>query len=174
MTQIERTVEIDAPLERVFAFVIDIRNHRRIVPAQTQEQLLNAGEIPLRLGTVVRLRARYGGIRWTLASRITAFDPPDSLHQSSAYFRDEQVHGPFALWQHDHWFTSMPSGSTRLTDRFTYAAPMGPLGRLVERLWLSDRLRHLLEYMQTTEKCLLESEEAEEVMVGEHSTDVRP
>jgi ligand-binding SRPBCC domain-containing protein len=157
MPQIERTVEIHAPLEQVFAFVTDIRNHRRVVPPQTQEQLLDAGEMPLRLGTVIRLRARYGGIRWTLASRITAFEPPDPVHPESAYFCDEQVRGPFALWKHDHWFAATPIGSTRLTDRFTYAAPLGPLGRLVERVWLNNCMRHLLEYMQTTEKQLLES-----------------
>jgi len=158
MPHIERAVEIHAPIERVFAFITDIRNHPRVVPPQTQEQLLDAGEMPMRLGVVVRLRARYGGIRWTLASQITAFDPPGSLHPGSAYFRDEQVSGPFAVWRHDHWFASTPAGSTCLTDRFTYAAPLGPPGRMIERLWLHDRLTHLLEYMQATEKRLLETE----------------
>jgi len=156
MPTTERTVEIHAPLERVFAFVTDMRNHRLVVPPETQEQLVDAGNIPMRLGTVVRLRARYGGIRWTLSSRITVFEPPDPLLPISAYFRDEQVNGPFALWQHDHWFTALSDGSTRLTDRFTFAAPFGLLGRLAERLWLNNRMRHLLEYMQTTEKHLLE------------------
>jgi ligand-binding SRPBCC domain-containing protein len=158
MPQIERAIEIDAPLARVFAFVIDIRNHSRLAPPHTQEQLLDPGAIPLRLGAVVRLRARYGGIRWTLASRITAFDPPGPAHPESAYFRDEQVHGPFAEWRHDHWFASTPTGGTRQTDRFTYAAPLGPIGRLVERLWLDEQMRQLLEHIQTTEKHLLETE----------------
>ncbi len=158
MPTIERTVEIDVPLERVFAFVTDMRNHRLVVPPQTQEQLLDAGDNPMHVGTVVRLRARYGGVRWTLSSRITVFEPPDTLQPDKAYFRDEQVSGPFALWQHDHWFTALSDGSTRLTDRFTYAAPFGPLGRLAERLWLDNRMRQLLEYMQTAEKQLLEAE----------------
>lgn len=158
MPQIERIIEIRASLETVFAFVTDIRNHGRTVPPETQEQLLDAGDIPLRLGTLVRLRARYGGIRWTLASRITAFDPPDPLHLESAYFRDEQVRGPFAVWQHDHWFAATPTGHTRQTDRFTYAAPIGPLGRLVERIWLNDRMRYLMEHIQETEKRILETE----------------
>jgi ligand-binding SRPBCC domain-containing protein len=158
MPQIERTVEIHAPIERVFAFITDIRNHARVSPPETREELLEAGDIPMRLGTTVRLRARYGGVRWTLASRITAFDPPDASHPDSAYFRDEQIHGPFAVWKHDHWFESTAGGGTRLTDRFTYAAPLGPLGRLAERFWLNAQLRHLLEHMQTAEKQLLESE----------------
>ena len=111
----------------------------------------------MRLGTTVRMRARYGGVRWTLASQITAFDPPHASRPESAYFRDEQVRGPFAVWQHDHWFASITNG-TRLTDRFTYAAPLGPLGRVAERLWLDGRMRHLLEYMQTAQKRLLETE----------------
>lgn len=162
MPQIERSIEIDAPIERVFAFVADIRNHRSVVPPQTQEQLLDAGDLPMRLGTTVSMRARYGGVRWTLASQITAFDPPHSSHPESAYFRDEQVRGPFAVWQHDHWFVSTPTGGTRLTDRFTYSAPLGPLGRLAERLWLNSSMRQLLEYMQTTEKRLLETENSVE------------
>ena len=162
MPQIERSVEIHASIERVFAFVTDLRNHRRVVPPQTQEQLLDAGDGPMRVGSVVRMRARYGGVRWTLASRITVFDPPGGDHPESAYFRDEQVRGPFAVWRHDHWFASTSAESTRLTDRFTYAAPLGPLGRLAERLWLDARMRHLLEYMQTAEKRLLEKGQCEE------------
>ena len=158
MPRIERSIEIAAPIERVFAFVTDIRNHRRVAPPQTREQLLDAGDSPMRAGTIVRMRARYGGVPWTLAAQITAFDPPDSSRPHSAYFRDEQIQGPFAVWKHDHWFASTPNGGTRLTDRFTYAAPMGPLGKLVERFWLNGRLRHLLEYMQTTGKRLLEEE----------------
>jgi ligand-binding SRPBCC domain-containing protein len=157
MPQTERTVEIYAPIQRVFDFVADIRNHRLVVPPETQEQLLDGGDGPLQLGTVVRLRACYGGIYWTLASQITAFTPPDSILTGTAYFRDEQVQGPFALWQHDHWFASTPTGSTQLTDRFTYAAPCGPLGRLVESIWLNARMRHLLEFMQVAEKDLIET-----------------
>ena len=158
MPQIERTVEIHAPIQRVFAFVADIRNHRLVVPPHTREQLLSGGDSPLRVGTVVRLRARYGGIYWTLASRITAFEPPTAVQPGNAYFRDEQVSGPFALWQHDHWFASTPDGHTRLTDRFTYAAPLGPLGKLAENIWLNGSMRHLMEFMQVAQKQLIEQE----------------
>lgn len=158
MPQIERTVEIHAPLEQVFAFVTDVRNHPRVVPPRTQEQVLDTGDIPLRLDTVVRFRARYGGIWWRLASRITAFEPPTPLRPESAFFRDEQVRGPFGQWKHEHWFTTTPVGSTFLTDRFTYQAPLGPLGKLIEYLWLHRQLHHLLEHMQTAEKRLIEAE----------------
>lgn len=158
MQQIERTVEIHATIEQVFAFVTDIRNHSLVAPPETQEQLLDPGDVPLRLDSVVRMRARYGGIRWTLATRITEFTPFD-LESGTAYFRDEQISGPFAYWRHDHWFASTPDGGTLLADRFTYAAPLGPLGRLAEILWIDRRLRRLLDHMQAAQKQLLESGE---------------
>jgi ligand-binding SRPBCC domain-containing protein len=160
MPQIERAITIAAPLPQVFAFLTDIRNHPRLTPPETQEQLLDAGGMPLCLGTEVTFCARYGGRFWTLRSRITAFEPPHEAHPDRAYFRDEQVRGPFARWRHDHWFEATSSGETRLTDRFTYSAPFGPLGWLAERLWLNRRLRHLLEHLQSSAKRLLESDMA--------------
>ena len=157
MVQIERTVEIDAPIERVFAFITDVRNHPQVVPPETREQLLDGGDEPLKLSSRVKFRARSGGVTWTLLSSITAFDPPNKEHSDSAYFRDEQVKGPFAEWRHDHWFASTSAGSTNLTDRFTFTAPYGPLGRVAERLWLTNRMTYLMEYMQTAQKRMIEA-----------------
>jgi ligand-binding SRPBCC domain-containing protein len=160
MPQIERAVDIRAPLERVFAFLSDVRNHGRIAPPETREQLVDAGDIPLRLGTQVTFRACYGGRYWMLSSRIVTFDPPNPACPDRASFRDEQVRGPFAFWRHDHEFQAAPDGGTRLTDRFTYTVPFGLLGRLVDHLWLRGRLIRLMEHMQSAAKRLLEAEEA--------------
>lgn len=157
MPQIERTIEIATPLPTVFAFATDIRNHGRIAPPETHEQLLYTDAVPLRLGTVVTFRARYAGLSWTLTSRITDFDPPEPSHPDCASFRDEQVRGPFAAWRHDHCFVETPDGGTRLTDRFTYTAPLGLLGRLIARLWLNRCLRRLMAHLQDTTKQILET-----------------
>ena len=158
MQTLERSIIIDAPLETVFAFFIDIRNHKRLAPPHTQEELVDPGDIPLRLGTTVRLRARYVGLRWSLASRITAFEPPGQPHPGSAYFCDAQVRGPFGYWQHDHWMQALPEGGTRLTDRFQFSSPLWPLGLIVERLWLRGVLTDLMQHIQNTAKHILEME----------------
>ncbi len=156
MPVIERTIEINAPIDRVFEFITDISNHPRVSPPETNERIIDAGEVPMRLGTVVKLRARYGGFNWELSSQITAFDQPDPGCPQSAYFRDEQVSGPFKRWQHDHLFESTLPGVTRLTDRFTYSAPLGLLGKVAEWLWLNRRLHRLMEHLQTQQKRLIE------------------
>lgn len=51
--------------------------------------------------------------------------------------------GPFRRWWHEHRFEPVPGG-TRMTDTVEYASPVGPLGRLVERLILTRYLTRLL------------------------------
>ena len=44
-------------------------------------------------------------------------------------FRDRQVHGPFARWDHTHTFEPAADGTSVLDDRIEYAAPLGAVGR---------------------------------------------
>jgi ligand-binding SRPBCC domain-containing protein len=169
--QIERTINIAAPLSAVFTFCADIRNHGRIAPPQTREQLLDPGDIPLQVGSVVKFRARYGGLYWTLSSRITAFEPPEAPGMSDACFRDEQVRGPFSFWKHDHLFSALPNGETCVTDRFQFAAPLGPLGRIAERLWLKREMRALMVHLQDTAKRIIETEHAAVMSAGKGAPD---
>jgi ligand-binding SRPBCC domain-containing protein len=87
-------------------------------------------------GQEVTWSAKHFGIRQRLTSRITAFDPP-------RHFRDSLVRGAFARFDHDHYFEPH-GGGTRMIDVFDYSAPLGPLGRLAERLFLNRYMRRLL------------------------------
>ena len=71
MQTLERFVDIDAPLDTAFAFFTDIRNHKRLSPPHSQEELVDPGDIPLKLGTTVRLRGKYGG--HPLAARLAHY-----------------------------------------------------------------------------------------------------
>jgi ligand-binding SRPBCC domain-containing protein len=53
------------------------------------------------------------------------------------------VRGAFAGFTHRHAFEEVAAG-TIMTDIFAYRAPLGPLGMLVERLFLSRYLHRLL------------------------------
>ena len=87
-------------------------------------------------GQEVTWSARHFGVRQSLTSRITIFDP---LH----HFRDSMVRGAFARFDHDHHFEAR-EGGTRMLDLFDYAAPLGRLGRLAERLVLDRYMQRLL------------------------------
>ncbi len=158
MPIVERTIEIQAPIAQVFAFVTDARNHGRVAPPETDERLLDAGDVPLRVGSVVKFSARYGLVRWTLSSRVTDVVSLDPANPKCASFQDRQLRGPFAVWIHDHIYESTSNAGTKVTDRFTYEAPFGPFGRIADRIWLHARLRSMMVYFQDTEKRILEDE----------------
>ena len=54
------------------------------------------------------------------------------------------VRGVFASFVHEHLFEDAPGG-TRMIDSLEYRAPLGPLGRLAEWLFLDRYLLRLLE-----------------------------
>jgi ligand-binding SRPBCC domain-containing protein len=88
-------------------------------------------------GDVVTWEATHLGVRQRLTSKITQFDPPRT-------FEDEQVTGPFASFWHRHEFTTTDHG-TVMTDLVRYRAPFGPIGSLVERVYLDRYIRAFLE-----------------------------
>jgi ligand-binding SRPBCC domain-containing protein len=136
MVHIELQTEIHAPPDRVFDMARDIELHQRSM-AHTSERAIGgrmSGRIGL--GETVTWSARHLGRRWSLTSRITAFDPPHG-------FVDEQVAGPFAWFRHEHRFEAVPGG-TRMIDDWRHAAPLGLAGRVVDAVILGALLRRLL------------------------------
>lgn len=84
----------------------------------------------------VTWRGRHFGVVQQFTSRITAFDRP-------RHFRDEMQRGAFRSFVHDHYFVE-ENGLTRMTDVLAFAAPLGILGRIAERLFLRRYLERLL------------------------------
>jgi ligand-binding SRPBCC domain-containing protein len=101
-------------------------------------------------GEEVTWRARHFGVWQTLTSRITAYERP-------AYFRDSMVRGAFARLDHEHHFTE-DGGGTVMRDVFEFAAPLGVLGRVAERVVLTRYLRRLLEVRNREIKAIAESD----------------
>ena len=102
----------------------------------------------------VTWRARHFGVEQDLTSRITAYDRPH-------YFRDTMVRSAFARFEHDHFFDPA-DGGTLMRDVFDFAAPLGVLGRLAERLFLARYMRRFLSARLRGLKLLAESEQWEE------------
>lgn len=87
-------------------------------------------------GTTATWRARHFGIRFRLRSIVFDIDPPNG-------FSDRQISGPFAASLHEHRFEEHPSG-TLMHDTVTFRSPFGPLGRLVDALFMREYMRRLI------------------------------
>jgi ligand-binding SRPBCC domain-containing protein len=151
MARIELVTRIAAPPERCFDLARSIELHTRSTSATGERAVSGRTSGLLELGDEVMWQARHFGIRQRLTSRITAFDRP-------RYFRDSMVRGAFRRFDHDHYFTPDGAGGTVVWDVFDYHAPLGMLGWLVERLFLTRYMRRFLDARNREVKAVAESE----------------
>ena len=121
MPVFERSTEISAPIEAVFAFHLDTRNVPRITPPQ-QEVTDIEGEFPLAVGAVVDMKVRQSPLPtaqpWRI--RIVAIEEPtlvvDELIDNAAFER----------FVHTHRFEPTADGGTLLTDHIDWEMKSGP------------------------------------------------
>lgn len=133
----ERVTRIRAPIERVFDLSLDLDMHAASMASSHERAIAGVTTGRLGLGEEVTWRARHLGVTWTLTSRVTELDRP-------ARFVDEQARGPFARFRHVHTFVA-DGPVTVMTDFVEFAAPLGVVGRLAERLVLARYLPRLID-----------------------------
>ncbi len=83
-------------------------------------------------------RGRHFGMVVSHESLITQYERP-------RHFQDSMVSGMFKSFVHDHWFELQQDGTTVMRDELRFAAPMGPLGLILEWVVLRGYMRRLLK-----------------------------
>ena len=151
MPRIEHSLAIDAPIERVFDLARSIDAHALGQAARGERVVAGRESGLIEMGESVTWEARHLGVRQRLESRITAMDRPH-------HFRDVMVRGAFARFDHDHHFERR-DGLTWMRDVFDYTAPLGPLGRLADALFLEAYMTRFVEERAAHLKALAEGED---------------
>lgn len=121
----------------VFDLSLDAGFHVRSMAAYNERVVAGPVDRLLALDDEVTWSARHFGLPFTMTSRIVEFERP-------TWFVDEQLRGPFAAFRHEHRFETR-GDATRMYDYVTLSAPLGPLGEIAERTFLTRRLRSLIE-----------------------------
>ena len=150
MPTIELTTHIAAPRERCFDLARSVELHVHSTSATGERAVGGRTTGLLGPGDEITWRARHLGVRQSLSGRITAYDRP-------RHFQDTMLRGAFARLRHDHYFDA-DDGGTVMRDVLDYAAPLGPLGRLAERLFLTAYLRRFLTARNRALKAVAESD----------------
>ena len=94
-------------------------------------------------GARVVLRMRMGLVwqRWVAEHRD---------YEEGRQFRDVQISGPFAQWDHTHRMEPVEAGGCQLEDRIEYALPLGLLGRVFGGAFTRKKLERLFRYRHAT------------------------
>jgi ligand-binding SRPBCC domain-containing protein len=136
----KQTQFIPATVDTVWDFFATPENLRHLTPPEVNfEKLLMTGGATMYAGQMIAYKLNpfpFLRVRWT--TEITQVVP-------KKYFIDDQRFGPFALWQHQHFFIEK-NGGCEMIDEVSYAIPFGVLGRMVHALLVESQLRKIFQY----------------------------
>ena len=157
MPTIHLTTFVAAPADRVFDLARSIELHRKSMAHTAEEAIAGTTTGLIGLDETVTWKAKHLFKTRVLKSRITAMERPLS-------FTDEMVNGDFKSIRHEHHFKRTGNG-TLLIDLFHFETPYGGLGRLINRLYLTQYMRGLLELRNKHIKEYAESDKWKFILV---------
>jgi ligand-binding SRPBCC domain-containing protein len=150
MQLIQLATKIAAPPERCFLLSLNIDLHmestsrtREVAIAGTTHGIIGPNE-------TVTWRGRHFGFMLTHQSLISAYDPPH-------HFQDRMLRGMFKSFVHDHYCDPAPDGHTLMRDELRFAAPLGPLGWIAERVILRSYFIAFLQQRNETIRRIAEN-----------------
>jgi uncharacterized protein (TIGR01777 family) len=146
--QFSLTTRIARPAGEVFAWHERPGALQRLCPPwETIE--VGASTNGIHDGAIVAVRTKVGPLwlNWKIEHR-------GYVH--GCQFRDVQLSGPFAHWEHLHRFVPDGPDACYLTDEISFRLPGGKLGRMLGREYAQRQLSRLFAWRHATTKSDLE------------------
>ena len=136
MPIIQLETQINAPIKVCFDLSCSIDLHM-ISTKKTKEKAI-AGKTTglVVLNDLITWEAKHLGVRQRLTSKITAYEDP-------TFFVDEMVKGAFKRFQHQHFFEEK-EGKTCMTDVFDFTSPLGIIGKIANKIFLTNYMKKFL------------------------------
>jgi uncharacterized protein (TIGR01777 family) len=131
-----RTV-VNAPIDQTFAFFSRAENLGLLTPAAMKFSIEGTAP-PMATGSQIDYRIALGPVPVRWRTRIAAWD-------CGRGFVDVQEKGPYRVWHHRHSFAA-DGHRTIMDDVVRYSPPLGPLGRLANRVLIAPTLRRIFQY----------------------------
>jgi len=128
-------------LDKAWGFLSNPKNLKIITPDYMGFNIASGADRPLYAGQIIQyIVTPLFGIKTKWVSKITQVKEKD-------YFVDEQLYGPYALWDHKHFIKEV-KGGVEFEDIIHYKVPFGILGQLVHPFLVKPKLEEIFNYRQ--------------------------
>lgn len=149
MAEIQLETIIHATAEVCFDLVRDIRVHTETTMETDERAVAGVTRGMIALGQTVTFEGTHFGMRQRMTVKVTEYERP-------RLFVDEMIEGTFRSFRHVHEFVEF-SGITTMRDTLTWVSPLGPIGRIVDKLLLENHLRDLVARRNLRLKAIAEA-----------------
>lgn len=150
MAKIERSIVIEAPVEKVFAFLTDFDNFVKLQPPEMEMEILSRDEGPQRVGYTVKARTKVGKQVWEFDFETTEF-------VKNKIYAGRQKGGPMKKLESKDWFEPA-DGGTKWTNVVEYELPYSILGKILDKLKMRKMMEKGADYNVKMAKELIEKE----------------
>ncbi len=139
---LKRVSRIPISLDEAWDFFSSPKNLKEITPEKVGfNQLSNSGSDKMYEGQLITYTVSpILGIPIFWMTEIT------HVH-AKKYFIDEQRYGPYAMWNHSHFFKEI-KGGVEMTDLVQYKMPLGFIGRLGHTILVKKQLDDIFAFRE--------------------------
>jgi ligand-binding SRPBCC domain-containing protein len=141
---------IEAPVEKVFAFVTDFDNFLKASSPEIKMEVLSRDEGPQRVGSTVKVRTEVGNQVWEVEVETTEFvkNKRHAVRQKGGAFKKMLMTDTF----------EPTDGGTKWTSIVEYELPYSLLGKLIDNLKFRKDIEKGSDYYVNKTKELIEKE----------------
>jgi len=140
--QFKKQQFIPASLAETWEFISSPKNLKEITPSYMGFDITSRGlSDKMYAGMIITYKVRpLFGIPVNWVTEITHV-------REREYFVDEQRHGPYAFWHHQHLLEETKEG-VMMTDIVSYRPPFGFLGALANALVIRKKLEEIFAFRE--------------------------
>lgn len=140
MYSIQCVQHIPASIEDTWKFFSDPSNLKKITPKKLDFVVLGENnQRQLYAGQIIEYKIRpVLGIPVYWMTEITHIKEP-------LYFIDEQRHGPYSFWHHQHFFEAVEDGVI-MKDLVHYKIPFSFIGDIANKLFVRKQLKMIFSF----------------------------
>ncbi len=139
MHTLQNSQIVDSDIDTIWEFFSTPSNLNELTPPSLRFEILSGEDERIHNGQVICYRIGIlPFLRCKWLTEIKHVVPFQS-------FVDEQRLGPYAFWYHKHSFIKHES-TVEIVDTVNYSIGFGPMGSILNFLWIKHHLNHIFSY----------------------------